>query len=64
MIYIYLGLTTYTIGNIIEVKIVKKYFTPDAYKLVIAGDEAVVTTQLNTLKVLTKYKAADIEKDN
>ena len=45
-------------------KIVKKYFTPDVYKLVIAGDETAVGTQLNTLKGLTKYKAADMEKDN
>jgi predicted Zn-dependent peptidase len=45
-------------------KIVKKYFTADSYKLLIAGDEAVVNAQLNTLKGLLKYKAADIEKDN
>ena len=45
-------------------KTVKKYFTPDVYKLVIAGDEAVVNAQLSTLKGLVKYKAADIEKDN
>ena len=45
-------------------KIIKKYYTPNSYKLLIAGDEAVVNAQLNTLNGLTKYKAADIEKDN
>lgn len=45
-------------------KIIKKYFTADSYKLVVAGDESVVGTQLSTLKGLVKYKAADIEKDN
>ncbi len=45
-------------------KVIKKYFTPDAYKLVIAGDETVVATQLATVKGLVKFKSADIEKDN
>ncbi len=45
-------------------KVIKKYFTADSYKLVIAGDEGVVTTQLNSIKGLTKFKASDIEKDN
>lgn len=45
-------------------RIVKKYFTADSYKLVIAGDENVVATQLNAIKGLTKFKATDIEKDN
>ena len=44
-------------------RVLKKYFTPDVYKLVIAGDESVVTTQLNSIKGLTKFKASDIEKD-
>ena len=45
-------------------KALKKYFTPDTYKLMIAGDENVVSTQLATLKSLIRYKASDIEKDN
>ena len=45
-------------------KVIKKYFTADAYKLIIAGDENVLASQLATLKGLVKYKAADIEKDN
>lgn len=45
-------------------KVIKKYFTADIYKLVVAGDENVLATQLANLKGLNKYKAADIEKDN
>jgi zinc protease len=45
-------------------KALKKYFTPDSYKLIIAGDESVVATQLAGLKSLIRYKASDIEKDN
>jgi len=45
-------------------KTIKKYFTADSYRLVVAGDESVVNTQLSTLKGLVKYKPADIEKDN
>jgi zinc protease len=45
-------------------KIIKKYFTTDSYKLVIAGDESVIANQLTILKGLVKYKPADIEKDN
>lgn len=45
-------------------KVIKKYFTPDVYKLVVAGDETVVASQLNSIKGLVKYKTADIEKDN
>ncbi len=45
-------------------KVIKKYFTDDSYKLVIAGDESVLTNQLSTLKGLVKYKPADIERDN
>ncbi len=44
-------------------RVVKKYFTPDVYKLVIAGDESIVLTQLNSIKGLTKFNASDIEKD-
>lgn len=45
-------------------RVIKKYWTPDIYKLVVAGDETVVATQLNSIKGLVKYKATDIEKDN
>lgn len=45
-------------------KAIKKYYTADAYKLVIAGDESVVTTQLNAINGLIKFKSSDIEKDN
>ena len=45
-------------------KVIKKYFTGDSYKLVVAGDESVLASQLNSLKGLIKYKPADIEKDN
>lgn len=45
-------------------KMVKKYFTPENYKLVVAGDETVVASQLNSIKGLVKYKPTDIEKDN
>ncbi len=45
-------------------KVIKKYFTPDVYKLVVSGDESVVAGQLASIKGLIKYKAADLEKDN
>jgi zinc protease len=45
-------------------RVIKKYWTPDVYKLVVAGDETAVSTQLNSIKGLIKYKSTDIEKDN
>lgn len=45
-------------------KVIKKYFSPDVYKLVVAGDETAVAVQLNSIKGLIKFKATDIEKDN
>jgi zinc protease len=45
-------------------KVIKKYFTADVYKLMIAGDETSIGTQLNSIKDLTRFKPADIEKDN
>ena len=45
-------------------KVIKKYFTPNVYKLVIAGDETKVTDQLQKLKDYKKLTALDIEKDN
>lgn len=45
-------------------KIIKKYYTSDSYKLVIAGDETVVASQLSSIIGLIKLKPSDIEKDN
>lgn len=44
-------------------KIIKKYFTPDAYKLMIAADEKLVDTQLQQLLGLKKFMPADIQVD-
>ncbi len=45
-------------------KVIKKYYTPNVYKLVIAGDESKVSEQLAKINGLQKFKASDIEKDN
>lgn len=45
-------------------KVIRKYYTPDSYKLVLAGDENVLNTQLASIKGLVKFKPSDIEKDN
>ncbi len=47
-------------------KVIKKYFTPDTYKLVLAGDEStsIVNDQLNAIKGLVRYSVTDLEKDN
>jgi len=45
-------------------KVIKKYYTTDIYKLVVAGDESSVGTQLSSIKGLVKYKPEDIQKDN
>ena len=45
-------------------KVIKKYYTPDIYKLVISGDESVVGSQLDNLKGFVRYKPSDLEKDN
>lgn len=45
-------------------KMIKKYFTPDIYKLILAGDESVVIDQLNKIKGLVRYFPMDLEKDN
>lgn len=41
--------------------IVKKYFNPDAYKLVVVGKEDWLTGQLDTLKFARRYQAWDFE---
>lgn len=45
-------------------KVIKKYFTSDCYKLIIAGDENAVGAQLNEIKELHRYSPSDIEKDH
>ena len=45
-------------------KIVKKYFSPDSYKLVISGDESVLTEQLNKIPGLIKFDPKAIEVNN
>jgi len=45
-------------------KAVKKYYTPNIYKLVISGDEATVSEQLAKIKGLKKNTAADLELKN
>ena len=42
----------------------KKYYTPNAYKLVVAGDETKIAEQLAKLNGLQKFTPNDIEKDN
>lgn len=42
-------------------KVIKKYYTPDSYKLVISGDEITVKDQLVQIKNLRKYSPADLE---
>jgi zinc protease len=55
-------LNTLTVDDIN--KVIKKYFTPNIYKLVIAGDEVKVADQLTKINSLVKFSASDIEKDN
>lgn len=45
-------------------KAIKKYYTPESYKLIIAGDEAVVKEQLGNIKDVKRYTAVDLERDN
>lgn len=45
-------------------KAIKKYFTPNNYKLVIAGDESEVNLQLNQIKNLKKLAQSDLELKN
>jgi zinc protease len=45
-------------------RIIKKYFTPEAYKLVIVGDQTVLDPQLQKIKDLVKLPVNSIEKDN
>jgi zinc protease len=44
-------------------KAIKKYFNPDTYKMVIAGNETELSTQLTKLKGLQKFKNNVIESD-
>ena len=45
-------------------KAIKKYYIPNIYKLVIAGDELLVAEQLGKINGLKKYSAADLELKN
>jgi predicted Zn-dependent peptidase len=45
-------------------KAIRKYYTADSYKLVVAGDESKVSDQLTRMPGLKKLTATDIEKDN
>jgi zinc protease len=42
-------------------KVIKKYFTPDSYKVIIAGDGAAMAEQLGKIKTLQKLSPAVIE---
>lgn len=42
-------------------KVIKKYFTPDSYKLVISGDETSIKDQLLQIKNFKKYSPSDLE---
>jgi zinc protease len=42
-------------------KVVKKYYTPEIYKLVIAGDETRINDQLQTIKGIRKLSAVDLD---
>jgi zinc protease len=44
-------------------KIIKKYFTPDSYKVIIAGDDTALSDQLAKISGLTKLELSVIEKD-
>ena len=45
-------------------KVVKKYFNPDSYKLVMVGDEKKLDEQLQKINNLVKLPVTSIEKDN
>jgi zinc protease len=45
-------------------KAVKKYYTPDSYKLVLVGDQTILDPQLQKIKDLVKLPVTSIEKDN
>ncbi|HEU4716847.1 MAG TPA: hypothetical protein VFU15_03395, partial [Bacteroidia bacterium] len=44
-------------------KAVKKYFTPDSYKLIIAGDPVALAGQLGKIQGLRKIELSEIERD-
>lgn len=45
-------------------KVIKKYFTPESYKLMIAGDAKALDPQLQKIPGLQKFELNVIEKDN
>jgi predicted Zn-dependent peptidase len=51
------------IDNITLMKVIKKYFMPESYKCVIAGDDAALSEQLSKIQKLQKLDLNVIEKD-
>ncbi|MDF2437287.1 MAG: peptidase domain protein [Bacteroidota bacterium] len=45
-------------------KIIKKYFAPESYKLVMVGDQTILEPQLQKIKDLVRLPVTSIEKDN
>jgi zinc protease len=45
-------------------KAVKKYYSPESYKLVLVGDQTVLEPQLQKIKDLVRIPVTSIEKDN
>lgn len=45
-------------------KVVKKYYTPGVYVLVLAGDESILATQLSGIKGLKRYSPVDLKPGN
>lgn len=45
-------------------KVIKKYFQPNSYKLVMSGDQAQLKEQLQKINGLAQLSYTDIEKDN
>jgi predicted Zn-dependent peptidase len=42
-------------------KVIKKYYNPETYKLMISGDEQALEKQLNELKPLRRFSLKDLE---
>jgi zinc protease len=45
-------------------KVLKKYYTPGIYKLVISGDETKIKNQLSKINNLTIFTSTDLERNN
>ncbi len=69
LIYDFASRTNYLITlsgiNLLNIQtVIDKYFTPDAYKLIIVGKEHLISDKLTVLKNVAKYAAADFETCN